>query len=319
MTEPLLSGGSSRFVLDMPAYPELWEAYKECERAVWSADEIRFDKEPAAWAALPFPERAVTKRVLAFFAASDGIVNENLAVNFIAEVRDPHARAFYALQAFIETVHQEAYAKLLKTYVTDRSELVALFDSVSTDPTIKAKADWAMKWIGTENEPAPFAQRLLAFAAVEGIHFASSFAFIYWLKTAGKLPALVQANEWIARDETAHWTFAAKLHARLQTRIDPDVGATILREAATLECAFVDSLFPEDLIGIGAKSMHQYVRSVTDLVASAFGLPPLFGDPNPFDFTRKMNLENYSNFFEVPVADYQALTVAPTFTLRDDF
>lgn len=303
--EPILTGGRGRFVLDEPAFPELWKAYKAGERSLWTASEIRLDNEASAWASLSEAERVVTKRILAFFAASDGIVNENLAVNFIAEVRDPHARAFYAQQAYVETVHQEAYALLLKTYVTDRLELAELFRSIEVDPTIKAKADWALKWIGTTDSPAPFPQRLLAFAAVEGIHFCSSFAYIYWLKNKGRLPALTQTNEWIARDETTHWQFAAKVHGCLKRRVDPLVGTAILKEAAALEEAFVESCFPDDLVGIGAKSMKAYVHSVTDMIAHAFGIPTLFGDPNPFDFMRAMNLDGYSNFFEVAATEYQ--------------
>ena len=302
--EPLLQDqGIQRFLLTTSG--PTWDFYKKGEKATWHAWEVHLHEERICINKLTHNEQRIVKLILAFFAAADGIVNENIATNFASEVKNPQARCFYAFQSFIETVHQEVYTNLLNVYVPDKDEYQQLMHAIENTPVIAAKAEWAVKWIGTEQQKAPFGQRLFAFACVEGIHFASSFAIIYWFKQGNRLPGLAEANDFIARDETTHWLFPALLSMYVIHKPSQDTVEAIVNEAVELEIEFVKYVLLNPLPGLNADLMTQYVESMADLILIKFGYKPLYGASNPFSFMKMLELVAYSNFFEKPPPDYE--------------
>lgn len=312
--EPLLDIiGNNKYYLFPLKDIEIWEFHKRVERTLWTADEISLSKDIDYWIKLTDSERFILKEILGFFAAADGIVNDNLSINFAVEVSLPEARAFYTLQQYFETVHQEMYFRILNMYVKDEKERERLFRSIETNTYIKKKADWAIRFIGLESDVTkkPFSIRLFAFACVEGVHFASSFATIAWFKKRNMLPGLSLANEYISRDETTHWQFAALLFSRLVNKPTESKIHEIMSEAVNLEAEFVDNLFSDNpLVGLNSTMMIQYVKSIANLILSTFGYSNLYpGVVNPFNFMQLIEVPSYSNFFEKESTEYQRSSI----------
>jgi ribonucleotide reductase beta subunit family protein with ferritin-like domain len=310
----------SRFVLYPIKHNDIFDMYKKSVASFWTAEEVDLSKDLKDWEALNDDERHFIESVLAFFAASDGIVNDNLASRFMHEVMAPEARAFYAFQIAMETVHGEVYGLLLDTYVKDPEKRALLFDAINTVPAIKGKAEWALRWI--EDDAAPFAQRLVAFAIVEGIFFSGSFASVYWLKERGILPGLCFSNELISRDEALHTEFAVLLH---NDHVD-DKPTTwtvhqMVREAVELEKAFVGDAIQCHMIGMSAPLMRQYIEFVADRLLQQLGHPKLYNAKNPFPFMERISVEGKTNFFERRVSEYSLANVTrpAEFKLDSDF
>ncbi|KAF9923574.1 Ribonucleotide-diphosphate reductase (RNR), small subunit [Linnemannia zychae] len=325
--EPLLRPNPRRFVLFPIKFHEVWQMYKKAEASFWTAEEVDLSKDMHDWEnRLSKDERYFISHVLAFFAASDGIVNENLLERFSNEVQIPEARCFYGFQIMIENVHSEMYSLLIDTYVKDPEQRDHLFDAIDTIPCIRKKAAWAMKWISDAN--STFAERLVAFAAVEGIFFSGSFASIFWLKKRGLMPGLTFSNELISRDEGLHTDFACLLFSLLQNRPDPKRVNAIITEAVVIEQEFLTDALPVMLIGMNATLMKQYIEFVADRLLVALGNNKHYNSENPFDFMDLISLQGKTNFFEKRVSDYQKAGVmssagadksANTFTLDADF
>jgi ribonucleoside-diphosphate reductase beta chain len=318
--EILLKENKDRFVLLPINYPKVWEVYKRHEASFWTAEEIDLSGDLKDWATLNDGERHFITHVLAFFAASDGIVNENLAVNFMSEVQIPEARCFYGFQIMMENIHSETYALLIDTYVKDPAEKDRLFHAIETVPAVKKKAEWALRWIENGN----FAQRLVAFAAVEGIFFSGSFCSIFWLKKRGLMPGLTFSNELISRDEGLHCEFACLLYSMLQQKLTQEEVHHIIGDAVTIEKEFITNALPVDLIGMNSRLMAQYIEFVADRWLSELGYAKLFNASNPFDFMEMISLQGKTNFFEKRVGDYQKAGVmagkeTQTFSLDEDF
>lgn len=314
LQEPILHAANpnEKYYLLPIRYPAIYDFYKKVESTIWNANEIVLTDDLMHFKTLSTELQTIIKRVLGFFAAADGIVNHNLNTNFADEVIIPEIKLFYGLQMYIEGVHQITYFNILNVYIEDDEEKQRLFRSIETDPVIKKKADWALRWIGADSdaEKKPFAQRLLAFACVEGIHFAASFATIFWLRRDTQLRGMIQANEFIARDETTHWQFAALVHEHLQQKVDQTTAEQIVREAVELECEFVHDLFDgTSLLGLNSKLMVQYIQSIANMIMQYFHLSDVYpGAENPFEFTRMMNMHSYANFFERQETGYTAGT-----------
>ncbi|MGE7774473.1 ribonucleoside-diphosphate reductase small subunit [Chitinophaga sp. NPDC101104] len=318
--EILLKENKDRFVLLPINYPAIWEQYKRHEASFWTAEEIDLSGDLADWAKLNDGERHFISHVLAFFAASDGIVNENLAVNFMSEVQIPEARCFYGFQIMMENIHSETYALLIDTYVKDPSEKDRLFHAIETVPAVKKKAEWALRWI----ENGTFAQRLVAFAAVEGIFFSGSFCSIFWLKKRGLMPGLTFSNELISRDEGLHCEFACLLYSMLEGKLSEKEVHEIIADAVTIEKEFITEALPAALIGMNADLMKQYIEFVADRWLQALGASKIYNATNPFDFMEMISLQGKTNFFEKRVGDYQKAGVmgnkeTQTFSLDEDF
>lgn len=309
--DPILTPSINRFTILPIRYPKLWEAFKVAEQLFWTAEEIDLSGDLAHWKKLNDGEQHFIKHVLAFFAASDGIVNENLASNFYKEVQAPEARAYYSNQMLIETIHAEIYSLLIDTYINDEKEKDSLFRAIETMPIIKKKAEWALKWINTNES---FAERLLAFAAVEGIFFSSSFCAIYWIKDKGLLPGLTFSNELISRDEGSHTDFAILLHEHLskENRLGEKRAHQIFKEAVEIECEFATSALPVSLIGMNASSMQEYIKFVADRLLKQAGFKALYDAKNPFGFMERISLQNKTNFHEKKVAEYRKASVGQT-------
>ena len=303
MTEPLLQENKDRFVLFPIQNTEVWNMYKKAEASFWTAEEIDLSHDTKDWERISDNERHFVKHVLAFFAASDGIVNENLAVNFVREVQMPEARCFYGFQIMIENIHSETYSLLIDTYIKDPAEKEKLFHAIETVPCVKKKAEWALRWINKKN--SSFAERLVAFAAVEGIFFSGSFCSIFWLKERGLMPRLSFSNELIFRDEGLHCDFACLLYNILQSKLSTERVHEIISNAVEIEKEFVSDALPVDLIGMNAKLMCQYIEFVADRLLVALGYPRLFNATNPFDFMELISLQGKTNFFEKRVGEYQ--------------
>ncbi|KAK6350046.1 Ribonucleotide-diphosphate reductase (RNR), small subunit [Orbilia brochopaga] len=302
--EPLLVENKKRFVLFPIKYHEVWQMYKKAEASFWTAEEIDLSKDLADWHnRLNDDERYFISHVLAFFAASDGIVNENLVQRFSNEVQIPEARCFYGFQIMMENIHSETYSLLIDTYIKDSSQRNYLFDAIETIPCIRKKADWAIRWI--EDDKSTFAQRLVAFAAVEGIFFSGSFAAVFWLKKRGLMPGLTFSNELISRDEGLHTDFACLLFKHLNNRPSKEAVAAVITEAVTIEQEFLTEALPCPLLGINAKLMKQYIEFVADRLLIALGNPKVYNATNPFDFMETISLAGKTNFFEKRVSDYQ--------------
>lgn len=302
-------------------YPKIWEQYKKHEASFWTAEEIDLSSDLKDWAGLNDGERHFISHVLAFFAASDGIVNENLAVNFMSEVQIPEARCFYGFQIMMENIHSETYALLIDTYVKDPSEKDRLFHAIDTVPAVKKKAEWALRWI----ENGTFAERLVAFAAVEGIFFSGSFCSIFWLKKRGLMPGLTFSNELISRDEGLHCEFACLLYSMLENKLSETQVHQIIRDAVSYEKEFITEALPVGLIGMNAELMSQYIEFVADRWIGELGYSKIFNASNPFDFMEMISLQGKTNFFEKRVGDYQKSGVmggtkeSQTFSLEEDF
>lgn len=300
--EPILKESNDRFVIFPIKHKAIWDMYKQAEASFWTAEEIDLHQDMNDWEnKLTKDERHFIKHVLAFFAASDGIVNENLAINFLNEVQYPEARCFYGFQIAIENIHAETYSLLIDTYIKDNKEKDFLFNAIENLPCVAKKADWAMKWIENGN----FAQRLVAFAAVEGIFFSGSFCSIFWLKKRGLMPGLAFSNELISRDEGLHCDFACLLYNQLVNKLDPKEVTAIITEAVEYEKEFVTDAIPVALIGMNAKLMCQYIEFVADRLLGELGCPKVYNATNPFDFMEMISLQGKTNFFEKRVSEYQ--------------
>src|SRR6201986_4533099 len=321
-TELLLRENKDRFVILPIKYPAIWEMYKKCEASFWTAEEIDLGSDMKYWDAMNDGERHFISHVLAFFAASDGIVNENLAINFMSEVQLPEARCFYGFQIMIENIPSETYALLIDTYIKDPAEKDRLFHAIDTVPCVGKKAQWALRWINN----GTFAERLIAFAAVEGIFFSGSFCSIFWLKKRGLMPGLTFSNELISRDEGMHCEFACLLYRMLDKKLDKKAATAIITDAVEIEKEFIKDALPVSLIGMNAKMMSQYIEFVADRWLSELGYDKVYGASNPFDFMEMISLQGKTNFFEKRVGDYQKSGVlnngggdSKTFALDEDF
>ncbi len=301
--EPILQENKDRFVIFPIKHPDIWDWYKKQEACIWTAEEIDLHSDLNDWNnKLNDDERYFIKHILAFFAASDGIVNENLAENFVSEVQYPEAKFFYGFQLMMENIHSETYSLLIDTYVKDEAEKNELFHAIEVFPAIKEKAEWALKWIQSDS----FAERLIAFAAVEGIFFSGSFCSIYWLKKRGLMPGLTFSNELISRDEGMHCDFAVHLHNNhLVNKVSKARITEILTNALDIERKFITESLPVSLIGMNANLMTQYLEFVTDRLLVELGCDRVYNSSNPFDFMDMISLQGKTNFFEKRVGEYQ--------------
>jgi ribonucleoside-diphosphate reductase beta chain len=319
--EPMLLPSNDRFVLFPIQHQDIWQAYKEQAACFWTAEEIDLEKDKRDWANLKDSERHFLKHVLAFFAASDGIVNENLAVNFSNEVQWPEARAFYGFQIMMENIHAETYSLLIDTYIEDEKEKNHLFNAMETVPSVMKKAEWALKW--TDSERATFGERLIAFAAVEGICFSGSFCAIYWLKQRGIMQGLTFSNELISRDEGMHRDFACMLHDKLNNKVPESIALQIITEAVEIEKDFVTEALPVSLLGMNADKMCQYIEFVADHLLVTLGFNKHYNVGNPFPWMEMISMQGKTNFFERRVGEYQKAGVATennrSFSVDEDF
>jgi ribonucleotide reductase beta subunit family protein with ferritin-like domain len=313
MTDPILAQTTDRFTVFPIKYPDLWALYKKAVGSFWTAEEIDLGTDVTDWTRLTAPEKHFIKMVLAFFAASDGIVMENIHVNFASEVQIAEARAFYAYQSFNESIHGETYSLMIDKLVEDKSEKDGLFRAIETVPAVKRKAEWALEWMKSS---APFAQRLVAFACMEGIFFSGSFCSIFWLKKRGVLPGLCFSNELISRDEGLHLEFAVALYHHLADKSAPV--EDIVRGAVAIEESFITEALPCKLIGMDADQMKQYIRYVADRLLKQLGREPIFGSENPFAWMETISLEGKTNFFEKRVGDYSKRMVTDGDSVRFD-
>jgi ribonucleoside-diphosphate reductase beta chain len=319
--EYLLQENKQRFVLFPIKHKEVWEMYKKAEASFWTAEEIDLSHDLPDWDKLNPNERHFISHVLAFFAASDGIVNENLAMRFSNEVQIPEARCFYGFQIAMENIHSETYSLLIDTYVKDPTEKDRLFRAMETVPAVTKKAEWALKWI---NSSESFAERLVAFAAVEGIFFSGSFCSIFWLKKRGLMPGLTFSNELISRDEGLHCDFACLLYSMIKNKLSQERIYEIIGNAVEIEKEFVCDALPVNLIGMNSELMAQYIEFVADRLLVALGYPKMFNTKNPFDWMEMISLQGKTNFFEKRVGEYQKAGVMndkndQIFTLEAEF
>ncbi|MBC7747007.1 MAG: ribonucleotide-diphosphate reductase subunit beta [Methylotenera sp.] len=310
--EPILQENKNRFVIFPIKHHDIWEWYKKMEASFWTAEEIDLSQDLNDWNnKLSDEERYFVKHILAFFAASDGIVNENLAENFVNEVQYAEAKFFYGFQIMMENIHSETYSLLIDTYVKDEAEKDELFNALEVFPAIKKKADWALKWIESDS----FAERLIAFAAVEGIFFSGAFCSIYWLKKRGLMPGLTFSNELISRDEGVHCDFAVHLHNHhLVNKVPKERIRSIIVDALNIEREFITESLPVSLIGMNAVLMTQYLEFVADRLLVELGCDREYNTTNPFDFMDMISLQGKTNFFEKKVAEYQKSGVMNTDT-----
>lgn len=319
--EPILNDNPNRFVLFPIQHSDVWQMYKKAEASFWTAEELDLSQDLSDWTKLNNGEKHFVSHVLAFFAASDGIVNENLAMNFFNEVQYPEAKCFYGFQIMMENIHSETYSLLIDTYIKDPKEKDKLFNALNTLPCVSKKGEWALKWINSPD----FVERLVAFCAVEGIFFSGSFCSIFWLKKRGLMPGLSFSNELISRDEGLHCEFACLLYNKhVKNKLSQDRIYQIITEAVKIEQGFVTDSLPVDLIGMNAKLMNQYIEYVADRWLVELGCQKYYGSQNPFDFMELISLQNKTNFFEKRVAEYQKAGVTGDkdqykFTIDADF
>jgi len=310
LPEPLLEDNKDRFVLFPIKHQEIWQFYKKAQASFWIAEEIDLATDLVDWThKLNDDERFFISRVLAFFAASDGIVNENLAGRFMTEVQIPEARCFYGFQIAIENIHAETYSLLIDTYIRDEKEKYLLFHAIEHIPCIQKKAEWAMRWI---NDSDSFGERLVAFAAVEGIFFSGSFCSIFWLKKRGLMAGLGKSNEFISRDEGLHCDFACHLFGMLRNRPSQEVVKRIILDAVDCEKEFVTDALPVGLIGMNSVLMSQYIEFVADRLLVALGNPKHYNAANPFDWMVSQSLQGKTNMFEGRVSEYSKAGVSGT-------
>lgn len=320
--EPILTENPGRFVLFPIEHDDIWNFYKKSEASFWTAEEIDLSADLIDWKTkLNDNEKHFIKHVLAFFAASDGIVNENLAENFVSEVQYTEAKFFYGFQIMMENIHSETYSLLIDTYISDVAEKNKLFNAIDTMDCVRKKADWALRWI----DKGSFQERLIAFAAVEGIFFSGSFCSIFWLKKRGLMPGLSFSNELISRDEGMHCDFACLLYNdHINTKLSIDTVTMIIKDAVDIEKEFVTESLPVNLIGMNADLMCQYIEFVADRLLSALRCPKIFNVENPFPWMDIISLQGKTNFFEKRVGDYQKSGVMAerdkqVFSLDEDF
>ena len=300
--EPILQENKNRFVIFPIQHSDIWQWYKKQEASFWTAEEIDLHQDVVDWKKLSDDERYFLKHILAFFAASDGIVNENLAENFVNEVQYSEAKFFYGFQIMMENIHSEMYSLLIDTLVDNDSEKDELFNALERFPAIKKKADWALRWIESDS----FAERLIAFAAVEGIFFSGAFCSIFWMKKRGLLPGLATSNEFISRDEGLHRDFACHLHNNhLVNKVPQERIIQIISEALDIEREFITESLPVNLIGMNSKLMSEYLEFVTDHLLETLNCPKVYNTANPFDFMDMISLEGKTNFFEKRVSEYK--------------
>lgn len=314
--EPLLAENPNRFTIFPIRHHNLWEMYKKAQASNWTAEEIDFSSDMDDWNSLNENEQHFIKHILAFFASSDGIVFENISINFSREVQLPEVRSFYAYQEHNEMVHGETYSLLIEKYVKDQTEKDKIFRAIETIACVKKKADWALKWFDSK---LPFAQRLFAFACVEGIFFSGSFCAIFWLKKRGLMPGLSFSNELISRDEGLHLEFAVELFGMLENKPSESVIHSIIREAVHIEKEFILDALPCKLIGMDSEKMSQYIEFVSDRLLKQIGHRPLWNSKNPFDFMENISLDGKTNFFEKRVGDYGKLLSEKTISFDEEF
>ncbi|KAG5479119.1 hypothetical protein LSCM1_02969 [Leishmania martiniquensis] len=321
--EPLQQENPFRYVLFPIQYHDIWRKYKEQESCIWTVEEIDLGNDMKDWVALNDGERHFIKHVLAFFAGSDGIVVENLAQRFMSDVKVPEARAFYGFQLMMENIHSETYSVLLDTYITDSEEKLRLLHAIQTIPCIKKKAEWAVRWIGSS---ASFQERLIAFAAVEGIFFSGSFCALFWLKKRGLMPGLTFSNELISRDEGLHTDFACLLYnSHIRHKLPRERVLEIIVDAVNIEREFICDALPVRLIGMNSELMAQYIEFVADRLLISLGEEKHYNATQPFDFMEMISLQGKTNFFEKKVGEYQKAGVMSTegtskkFSLSEDF
>ncbi len=320
--EPILAENDGRFVLFPIEHDDIWKYYKDNEACFWTAEEIDLSADLNDWNnKLNDNERHFIKHVLAFFAASDGIVNENLAENFVAEVQYTEAKFFYGFQIMMENIHSETYSLLIDTYINDPKEKDYLFNAIETMPCVQKKAEWALRWI----DNGSFAERIIAFAAVEGIFFSGSFCSIFWLKKRGLMPGLTFSNELISRDEGMHCDFACLLYNNhIVNKLAPGMVTKIIKDAVEIEKEFVSDSLPVNLIGMNADMMCQYIEFVADRLLSELGEDKVWNTENPFPWMDMISLQGKTNFFEKRVGEYQKAGVTAdqskqSFSLEEDF
>lgn len=300
--EPLLAEDPLRFVLFPIKHHDIWEMYKKHEASFWTAEEIDLSQDLKDWENLSDGERHFISHVLAFFAASDGIVNENLAVNFLSQVQYAEAKCFYGFQIMMENIHSETYSLLIDTYIKNPQEKDRMLRAIDTIDCVQKKAEWAMRWITNGS----FVERLLAFAAVEGIFFSGSFCSIFWLKKRGLMPGLSFSNELISRDEGLHRDFACLLYTQhINHKLPQESVYEMIRDAVRIEQEFVTDALPVSLIGMNADLMNQYIEFVADHLLVSLGLQKVYNSANPFDFMDMISLQGKTNFFEKRVGEYQ--------------
>ncbi|MEO9869955.1 ribonucleoside-diphosphate reductase small subunit [Ekhidna sp.] len=321
--EPILKENKDRFVLFPIQHNDIWEFYKKAEASFWTAEEIDLSQDLKDWSdTMNDEEKHFIKHVLAFFAASDGIVNENLAENFVSEVQYTEAKFFYGFQIAVENIHSETYSLLIDTYVKDTKEKDYLFNAIETMDCVKKKANWALRWI----DEGSFAERLVAFAAVEGIFFSGSFCSIFWLKKRGLMPGLSFSNELISRDEGLHCDFACLLYnSHIKNQLPTETVQEIIKDAVNIEKEFVTDALPVKLIGMNSDLMCQYIEFVADRLLNELGCEKVYNSTNPFDFMEMISLQGKTNFFEKRVGEYQKAGVMDgdsgksKFSLDEDF
>jgi ribonucleoside-diphosphate reductase subunit M2 len=318
--EPLLAADDNRFVMFPIQNQDIWKMYKKQVDCFWRAEEIDLSKDLTHWDGLNEDEKKFISMILAFFAASDGIVLENLAQRFMSDVQVSEARAFYGFQIAMENIHSETYSLLIETYIKDKEEKHKLFNAISNYPCIKKKSDWAQKWI--HDNRSSFAARLVAFACVEGIFFSGAFCSIYWLKKRGLMPGLTFSNELISRDEALHCEFAVLLYSKLVKKIDKARIHEIIKEAVEIEIEFICDALPCRLIGMNSDLMTQYIKFVADRLVVQLGYKKIYNVGNPFDFMDLISLEGKTNFFERRLGDYALANKSNTetaFNITEDF
>jgi ribonucleotide reductase beta subunit family protein with ferritin-like domain len=320
--EPMLQANPHRFVIFPIQHEDLWRKYKEHVSVFWRPEELDLAKDLKDWKLLGEGEQHFIKRVLGFFAGSDGIVMENLAQRFMNEIQVPEAKFFYGIQMMMETVHSETYSLLIDTYVEERDEKLDILRSIQTVPCIQRKAEWALQWISSEE--ADFPTRLMAFAAIEGVFFSGAFCAIFWLKQRGIMPGLTASNEFISRDEGLHTDFACLLYSKCRHRLPVERAHALLREAVAIEKEFILEALPCSLIGMNAARMSEYIEFVADRLLVSLGYAKAWGTANPFPWMERISLEGKDNFFEKRVTNYALAGVGQdaakmTFSLSEDF
>jgi len=320
--EPLLQDNPNRFVIFPIQHADIWKMYKDHVAVFWRPEELDLSKDMKDWTKLSAGEQHFLKRVLGFFAGSDGIVMENLAQRFMTEIQIPEAKFFYGVQMMMETVHSETYSLLIDTYIEERAEKTDILRSIQTVPCIQKKAEWALQWMSSDE--ADFATRLMAFAAVEGVFFSGAFCSIFWIKQRGILPGLTASNEFIARDEGLHTEFACLLYSKCKHKLPKTKAHKLIREAVKIEKEFITEALPCSLIGMSAPRMAEYIEFVADRLLVTLGYPKIWETVNPFPWMERISLEGKDNFFEKRVTNYALAGVGQdatkaAFSLTEDF
>jgi ribonucleoside-diphosphate reductase subunit M2 len=317
--EPLLIPDDDRFVVLPVKYQDLFQMYKNAVACFWTAEEVDLSKDLGDWVKMTKDEKHFISLILAFFACMDGLINENLAVRFFNEVQNSEARLFYGFQMAIEGIHQEVYANLIDTYIKDKTEQKKLFNAINTYPCVKKKADWVKKHISADTS---FAERLVAFICVEGIHFSGAFCAIYWFRTKNLLQGLCFSNELISRDEALHTEFGVALYSKLKMRLSQTKIHEIIKESVAIETEFICEALPCRLIGMNSVLMTQYIQFVADRVCLQLGYNKIWNVSNPFSYMETISIERKSNFFECRVSEYALANkeiVGDIFEMDSDF